>query len=177
MSKAINIDGATVAARDDALFYQALTGKNGIFNYGNKLEHIIVSSNKIRIKDGMIQIQGRNYVIYPSEVIDITIESGSQGKKRNDILVMEFTKTSSKEEMAFKIIKGNETSGTAVDPVLTQQDTLASGTKYQFPIYRIKLDGVNISKVDDLREYIPSLAKTLQIINVTGDYIEVDYAL
>lgn len=175
MAKAINIDGSTVAARDDALFYQALTGKNGIFNYGSKISQTVISSNKIRIKDGMIQVQGRNYVIYPSEVIDITIDNGSQGKKRNDIIVAEFEKTSSKEEFSIKVVKGIETVGTAIDPVLVQQDTLSSGTIYQLPLYRIRIDGINISVVDDLRVYIPSLARTLQVISETDDYLEVDY--
>lgn len=35
MGKGLNISNNEVSARDDALFFQALTGKNGIFEYGN----------------------------------------------------------------------------------------------------------------------------------------------
>lgn len=175
MPKSINIDGSTVAARDDAFVYQAISGKTGIFNYGNKMSHTVVSSNLIRLKDGIAQVQGRNYVIYPSEVVDVTIENGAQGSKRNDIIVLEFSRTSSREEMAIKVVKGTASTGTVADPKLTQQDTLASGTKYQMPLYRVKIDGINISAVDDIRTYIPSLAKTLQVISETEDYIVVDY--
>lgn len=175
MPKSINIDGSTVAARDDAFIYQVMTGKSGIFNYGNKMSHTVVSSNLIRIKDGIAQVQGRNYVIYPSEVVDVTIENGTQGNKRNDIIVMEFSRTSSKEEMMIKVVKGTASTATAADPKLTQQDTLASGTKYQMPLYRVKIDGINISAVDDLRTYIPSLAKAVQVLSETDEYLEVDY--
>lgn len=175
MPKSINIDGSTVAARDDAFIYQVMTGKSGIFNYGNKMSHTVVSSNLIRIKDGIAQVQGRNYVIYPSEVIDVAVENGTQGNKRNDIIVLEFSRTSSKEDMSIKVVKGAASTATAADPKLTQQDTLASGTKYQMPLYRVKIDGINISAVDDLRTYIPSLAKAVQILSETEEYLEVDY--
>lgn len=175
MPKPINIEGSTVAARDDAFIYQAITGKSGLFNYGNKMSHTVVSSNLIRIKDGIAQVQGRNYVIYPSEVVDVTIENGTQGNKRNDLIVLEFAKTSSKEEMSIKVVKGTASTGTASDPVLTQQDTLASGTKFQFPLYRVKIDGITISAVDDLRIYIPTLAKSIQLVKETDEYVEVEF--
>lgn len=175
MAKGINLDGSTVSARDDAFIYHALAGKSGIYNYGNKLSHTVVSANLVRIKDGIALLQGRNYVIYPSETVDVTIDNGTQGTKRNDIIVVEFERTSSKETTTIKVIKGTPvSSGNATDPSLTQQDTLASGTKYQLPLYRVRLDGINVSKVDDLRVYIPSLAKTLQVISETEDYIEVE---
>lgn len=175
MPKSINIDGSTVAARDDAFIYQAMTGKSGLFNYGNKMSHTVVSSNLIRIKDGIAQVQGRNYVIYPSEVIDVTIENGTQGNKRNDIIVLEFSRTSAKEEMIVKVVKGTASASTANDPTLIQQDTLASGTKYQLPLYRVKLDGITISGVEDLRTYIPTLNKALQIVSETDEYLEIEY--
>lgn len=156
LAKGLNITGNTVSSKDDAFFYHMISGKNGIFNYGNKMSFQTISSNLIRIKDGMAQIQGRNYIIYPSETVDVTVESGTQGNKRYDLIVLELSKLSSSEEMTLKCIKGTATTGNPVDPTLIQQDTLSSGTKYQLPLYRVKLNGINIEGVDDLRKYIPS---------------------
>lgn len=177
MSKGINIDGSTVSARDDAFIYNAIIGDSGVYSYGNKLAHTVISANVIRIKDGMAQIQGRNYIIYPGEVIDVAIENGTQSNKRYDIIVLEFSKSSNSEVISFKVIKGTPTAGNPVDPVLVQQDTLASGTKFQLPLYRVKLNGINIDGVDDLRKFIPSLKTSLQVISETDDYVEVDYNL
>ena len=176
MAKGINLDGSIVSARDDAFIYNALAGKSGIYNYGNKFTQVVVSANLIRIKDGIALLQGRNYVIYPSETVDVTIDNGTQGTKRNDIIVVEFERTSSKETITIKVVKGTPvSSGNAADPALTQQDTLASGTKYQLPLYRVRLDGINISAVNDLRIYIPSLSKSIQFISDTEDYVEVEF--
>lgn len=157
MAKALNIKGNTVSAKDDAFLYHMISGKNGVFNYGNKMDFQTVSANLIRIKDGMAQIQGRNYIIYPSETVDVAVESGTQGNKRNDIIVIEFTKTSSNETMEIKCIKGNPSTGNATDPQIVQQDTLSSGTKYQLPLYRVKLNGINVDGVDDLRYILQNI--------------------
>lgn len=178
MSKGINIDGSTVSARDDAFIYNAIIGESGVYSYGNKLEHTVISANIIRIKDGIVQVQGRNFIIYPSETIDVSIDNGTQGMKRNDIIVVEFERTSSKETISIKVIKGTAISGgNPTDPILVQEDTLASGIKYQMPLYRVRINGINVDGVDDLRKYISSLHKSLQVVNETDDYIEVDYSL
>lgn len=174
MSKGLNVTGNTVTAKDDAFIYHVLSGKNGVFNYGNKLSYQTVTANLIRIKDGMAQIQGRNYIIYPSETIDINIDSGTQGNKRYDLIVLEFTKSSSTETMLIKCIKGTPTTGNPIDPILTQQDTLVSGTIYQFPLYRVKLNGINIEGVDDLRTYIPSINDTIKAVGYVNGILTVE---
>lgn len=171
MAKALNVKGNTVSAKDDAFLYHMISGKNGVFNYGNKMDFQTVSANLIRIKDGMAQIQGRNYIIYPSETVDVAVESGTQGSKRNDIIVIEFTKTSSDETMEIKCIKGNPSTGNVTDPQIIQQDTLSSGTKYQLPLYRVKLNGINIEGVDDLRVYISSIDTIAKEISCHGSLL------
>lgn len=177
MAKGINLTGATVSARDDAFIYHLVSGMSGIFKYANMMDHTVISSNLIKIKDGMAQIQGRNYIVYPGEVIDVEIENGTQSNKRYDIIVLEFSKSSNSEVITFKVVKGTPTAGNPVDPILIQQDTLSSGTKFQLPLYRVKLNGINIDGVDDLRKFIPSLSTSLQVVSETDDYVEVDYSL
>lgn len=174
MGKGLNLAENEVSARDDALLYHSISLVNGVFQYGNRMSHEIVSANKVNIKDGMLQIQGRNYVIYPNDIEQLAIENGVQGTKRYDLIVCQFTKTGSVETMQLKVVKGTA-SASPKDPVLTQDDTLASGKTYQLPLYRIKLNGINIEGVDDLRTFIPSLKKSLQVISEGDGYIEVDY--
>lgn len=174
MGKGLNISNNEVSARDDALFFQALTGKNGIFEYGNKMDHEVISANQINIKDGMLQVQGRNYVIYPNDIEELTIENGTQNTQRYDLVVCEFKKVGSAESMELKILTG-EASLNPVDPVLTQDDTLTSGKTYQYPLYRIKLNGINIEGIDDLRTYTPSLKKTLQFVSKGEGTITVEF--
>lgn len=174
MAKGINLTDNTVTAKDDAFLYHVMSGKNGIFNYGNKLSYQIVTANLIRLKDGIVQIQGRNYIIYPSETIDINVDNGTQGKKRNDLIVLEFIKNSSTEMMLIKCVKGTPTTGNPIDPTIIQQDTLASGTTYQLPLYRVKLNGINIETVDDLRTYIPSINDTIKAVSYVNGILTVE---
>lgn len=155
MGKQLNVENSVISAKDDAFFYNAMIQKNGVWQYGNKLDYEIISANQINIKDGMVTAQGRNYVIYPNEVDSLTIENGTVNTKRNDLIVYEVSKTSEGEQVGLKVIKGTNAT-TPTDPTLTQDDTLASGSKYQMPLYRVRLNGINIEGVDDLREYIVS---------------------
>lgn len=155
MGKQLNVENSVISAKDDAFFYNAMIQKNGVWQYGNKLDYEIISANQINIKDGMVTAQGRNYVIYPNEVDSLTIENGTVNTKRNDLIVYEVSKTSEGEQVGLKVIKGTNAT-TPTDPTLTQDDTLASGSKYQMPLYRVRLNGINIEGVDDLRKYIVS---------------------
>lgn len=169
------MSGNTVSAKDDAFLYHMISGKNGIFEYGNMFEYTLVSANLIRLADGFAQIQGRNYIIYPSETVDVEISSGTQSMYRYDLICLQFEKDSDVESMSIVCIEGEESDTTPVDPTLTQDDTLASGTTYQMPLYRVRLDGINVDGVDDLREYIPSLKKTIRFISEGDGYIEVEF--
>lgn len=155
MGKQLNVENSVISAKDDALFYNAMLQKNGVWQYGNKLDYEIISANQINIKDGMLTAQGRNYVIYPNEVDSLTIENGTVNTKRNDLIVYEVSKTSEGEQVGLKVIKGTSAT-TPTDPILIQENTLVSGSKYQMPLYRVRLNGINIEGVDDLREYIVS---------------------
>lgn len=175
MPKAINVDEGEMTARDFALILNAIIGKSGIYNFGNKLSHTVVSSNKIRLKDGIMCIQGRHYIVYPNETIDLTIENGSQGMKRNDFIVLEYSKNEDVETIQFKVIKGTPNETKATDPEITQDDTLSSGSVYQEILYRVRLDGINIEGVDDLRMILPRLNKCLEQTNEGDGYIVVNY--
>ena len=101
----------------------------------------------------------------------MSIDNGTQNMKRNDIIVAEFTNVDGVQTMTIKAVKGTA-GANATDPVLTQQDTLDAGTTYQLPLYRIRLNGINIEGTDDLRTYINNLNSAPQVVDVTDEYVE-----
>ena len=84
----------------------------------------------------------------------------------------EISKQDNQETLSLKVIKGTPVASNPVDPTLTQQDTLSSGTTFQLPLYRVKLNGINIEGVDDLRTYINNLNNAPQVVDVTDEYVE-----
>ena len=169
MGKQLNVQNSVITAKDDALFFNAMIAKNGVWQFGHKLDYEIVSANQIKIKDGMVTAQGRNYVIYPNEVDTLTITNGVSGSKRNDLIVYEVSKANGVETLSLKVIKGTQ-STSPVDPTLTQDDTLVSGTVYQMPLYRVRVNGITIEGVDDLREFISSFGDRQPNLLINGDF-------
>lgn len=174
MSKLIVKNNQNIEAKDHAIYFDYLFGKNGVMNKGNRLDMTVQSSNLVKLKDGIVVVQGRPFLIYPNEVVDVTIESGTQGMKRNDLIVAEFKKESSIDSFSFKALKGTPNASNPVDPQLTQQDTLSSGTVFQLPLFRIRLNGINVESTDDLRIFIPSMNDTVKALSYEGGILTVE---
>ena len=174
MSKLIVKNNQNIEAKDHAIYFDYLFGKNGVMNRGNRLDMTVQSSNLVKLKDGIVVVQGRPFLIYPNEVVDVPIESGTQNMKRNDLIVAEFSKTSDADIFSFKAIKGTPSASNPVDPQLTQQDTLSSGTVFQLPLFRIRLNGINVESTDDLRIFIPSMNDTVKALSYEGGILTVE---
>lgn len=138
---------------DDIGQYNIAVFGNGdyVLNVGEKLGYELVSNNEIRIKDGVFVTQGRRGVIKKGTMESCIIENGTLGEKRNDLIVIEYSKSESTliETHALRTIKG--VSGTtALDPALVSGDIANGSLIHQMPLYRIKLDGLNIIAVQPL---------------------------
>lgn len=118
---------------------------------GEKLGYELVSNNEVKIKDGMFLTQGRRGLIKKGTTESCVIENGLQAEKRNDLIVIEYRKDESTqvESHTLKVLKG--TSGeTAADPEVVTGDIGAGATLHQMPLYRVTLDGLNVTGVEQL---------------------------
>lgn len=135
-----------ITAIDQAAFNAMLVG-NGEFvlNTGNKLAAQVISNNKVRILDGDLMMKGRFVRLDPGTYVDMTIENGAQGMKRNDLIVARYAKntTSGVEAVNLVVIKGTAASSNPSDPAHTEGDiTNGAATQHDFPLWRIPLDGL-----------------------------------
>lgn len=134
-----------------------------VMDYGNKLAATVVTNNLVRVHDGVIIMQGRQIRIEENTTVDLTIDSGVSGYKRNDLIVARYTKNASTgvEEANLVVIKGTQSTGSATDPAYTVGDILSGAVKADFPLYRILIDGLNVKEpvalfnvVENLGEHI-----------------------
>ena len=103
----------------------------------------VVSANKVTIGTGELVMQGRHVSQGTPE--DLIVTNGSQGQKRNDLIVCRYTKGSQSVESAeLVVVRGTPTTGTPTDPTLNTTSPLDGGTTYDMPLYRIPLDGITI---------------------------------
>ena len=114
-----------------------------VLNVHDKFEITVVSANKVTIGTGELVMQGRHVSQGTPE--DLTVTNGSQGQKRNDLIVCRYAKGSQSVESAkLAVVRGTPTTGTPTDPAVNTTSPLDGGTTYDMPLYRIPLDGITI---------------------------------
>lgn len=140
---------AHITSLDTARFNAGVVGKGDYVFAGvgdNKLKATMASSNKVHIASGNGMMQGRHFVVDAAGV-DLTVQTGTQGQKRNDLVVARYTKNSSTgvEAVDLAVIKGTPTTGTPADPAYTKGDIL-NGTALtaDMPLWRIPLNGITV---------------------------------
>ena len=114
-----------------------------VLDVHDKLKITVVSANKVTIGTGELVMQGRHVSQGTPE--DLIVTNGSQGQKRNDLIVRRYAKGSQNIENAkLVVVRGTPTTGTPTDPALNTTSPLDGGTTYDMPLYRIPLDGITI---------------------------------
>lgn len=152
-----NTTAAEISAENLAAVFHAIVGKSGIVKGFNDLACTKISDNSVQLASGVYSLKGFMLHVEAGTAITLTVDSGTAGQNRNDLLVAELVKNGGGtgiDTLQFKIVKGTSTSGTAVDPTLTQQDVNATGTTRQEALYRIKLSGVTLGPIERVAEII-----------------------
>lgn len=131
-----------------------------VLEVGGKLQPTVVSNNRIDLADGVSVAQGARCVVEANTTEQLIIENGIQGKYRNDIIVKEYKKdaVTKIETFEFKVIKGVATTTAAVDPTLTTGAIRNGSLIHQMALYRVKINGINITAVEQLYTLLPCMA-------------------
>ena len=161
---------AHVASSDQGSLFEALI-RSGQFvmDAGAKFAASIVSNNQIRVGDGELMMQGRHVKLTPGAYVDLTIENGTQGYLRNDLVVVRYTKNSDTgiEECSLVVIKGTPAEANPADPKYTTGIINANGAmQHDYPLYRVNLSGLSIEGITALFKTEKSLYDSL--LRLTG---------
>lgn len=108
----------------------------------NQMTAEMQTANKVRVGTGDLVMDGR--VVTNEAAVDLTVESGTSGYKRNDLVVCRYTKNASTgvENFAAEVVKGTPTTGTAADPKVTEGDISSGSASAVMPLWRIPLNGI-----------------------------------
>ena len=149
---------AHIYAEDDAAIYQAIIGSDRVLDIGEKFKAEVINSNTVRVYNGVVVIGGHVARIVPGDYQDMTIENGTAGKKRNDLIVARFMTTGNAgtDDYTLAVVKG-AAGDTAADPSLVQGDLYNGAKQRELALWRVKLDGVNITDVERVAPVGPSL--------------------
>ena len=147
-----------IYAEDDAQIHRALIGSSGITLADNQLACTKVNDNTVRLASGLYSMQGYMLSVQPGTTQDLTIDSGSAGAYRHDLVVADFVRGGgdTADAVEFKIVKGtNATSaGAAADPSITQDNLITGGSHRQEIVFRVIISGTEISSIERVAPYI-----------------------
>lgn len=150
-----------VTSADARAFQAGVIGLDSyVLSTGSKFAYTIDSSNQITLSDGDLVINGCHARIPYGSSESLTIETGTVGYNRIDLIVAKYKVESGVESVELKVIKGTPTTGTASAPEYVTGNILENDSTVDMPLYAVTLSGVNLASVTAKFSVIYSL-KTL----------------
>lgn len=166
------VDGMTgtkhISSDDLAALNTATVGKaDCVLEYGDDFALTMTSANSATLGTGVGMVGGKRF--WNQAATSLTIQSGTQGQKRNDLIVARYAKTSAGiESITPVVIKGAPSADAAADPEVTAND---------LKLWRIPLDGINAGAPVRLFETVAplaSLGQTSYAVSSSDGRISVD---
>lgn len=144
-----------------------------VLKTGSQLAAELVSNNEIKVRDGVLVIQGCTAVIKKNTYDPVTIANGSQGMKRIDLIVARYNKNEETkiEEVMLKVIQGTPNASTAAVPTYKTGDIQSGDLVADMPLYKVTLDGLNVTSVDKMFTVIPTLPELSSKLAKSNDSI------
>ena len=147
------VDGMTgtkhISSDDLSALNVATIGKaNCVLEYGDDFKLTMASANSATLGTGVGMVGGKRF--WNQAATSLTVQSGTQGQKRNDLVVARYAKTGAGiESITPVVIKGTPTTGNAADPATTSND---------LKLWRIPLNGISVGTPVRLFDPVVSLA-------------------
>lgn len=153
-----------VGSDDMGAFQAGILGTGSyVLQTGQQLKATVASANKVTIGTGDLVMNGRH--VRMATATDLTIQNGSQGKKRNDLIVCRYQKASDgKETATLTVVKGTATTGTPADPSYNKTSILDGATTSDMPLYRIPITNLSVGTP-------VQLFKVLTPLDTVGDSV------
>jgi len=139
---------ADIGAPELAAIFKSILSENGIVKIFNDLACARINDNLVRLSAGVYNLSGYLLAVKQGTTEDLTVDSGTAGYNRIDLLIAEFVRNgggAGVDTLAFRVLKGTPATGTAVEPTLTQEDINGTGTTRQEVLYRLAITGTTLA--------------------------------
>ena len=159
------VDGMTgtkhISSDDLAALNTATVGKaDCVLKYGNDFALTMASANSATLGTGVGMVGGKRF--WNQAATSLTIQSGTQGQKRNDLVVARYAKTSAGiESITPVVVKGTPTTGTPADPATTAND---------LKLWRVPLNGITVGTPVKLFSPVTPLATLGDSVSQNGGW-------
>lgn len=137
-----------------------------ILDVGSQMAATAVSANQVDIADGLLVAEGCTAEVARGTTESMTIENGSQGMLRTDLIVARYTKTAGTavENMALAVIKGTPAASNPATPAYNTGLIADGDSPVDFPLYKVNLNGISITSVQRL----------VDVVSINGKFDDID---
>lgn len=172
--------GADHVESKHAAHWNAGTLGNGcyVLPIGSKLACTMTDSNTLRVLFGVGSVCGYDWEI-EGDYEEVDIDNGVPGYNRIDLLVAR-VETAPAEKVELKVYKGEETTGTPVQPGYVQGDLNDGDTVCEMPICTVRVTGINpqapvmlaeesidiMALMEELRDYKSQTVGTVKLADL-----------
>lgn len=166
------VDGMTgtkhISSSELAILNVATIGAwNCVLSYDSNFKLTMTDSNHATLGAGAGVAAGRRFLNKAST--PLTIQSGTQGQNRNDIIAAEYKKTSAGiESVELVVIKGTPTTGTAADPNVSNDCV---------KLWRVPLRGITVSTPQRLFAPVTPLLYSTNYVDPVDRRLSTDLTL
>ena len=148
-----------IHSKDQRAFNRAMFGPGEyVTELGAKCGASITNNNTVRIADGDIIMQGAHIRVEQAE--NLTIDNGTTGRNRTDLIVMTYQKNNADgtESAHLEVIKGTASTSSSPAAPSYAKGNLESLTKVQMPLYKVNIRGVVLESVTPMFNMISTYA-------------------
>ena len=149
---------AHVTAAQDGRRNVGTFGREGryVLDTGQGLALTADSANQVTVGTGDAIMDGRH--VCAETPTQLTVASGTQGQRRNDLVIMRYTDASGVESVELDVLQGSPSSGTPVDPSWRTDSIVDGATVAEWPLWRLPLDGISLGDPEPMFDVSPTLA-------------------
>lgn len=128
------------------------TGVHILKGVGSEMAATVISANEVEIADGQLVASGCTAEVAYGTTESMTIDNGTQGKLRIDLIVARYNRNTSTgvEDMALIVIKGTPSASDPQSPAYISGNISDGDTTVDFPLYQVNINGISITSVDAL---------------------------
>lgn len=147
---------AHITPRQDAHWHNGIMDDEDWIVSGSFVPTII-TNNEIGIAEGVGSLQGRFFDVDTGTMDSVTIDSGSQGMNRIDLICFKITvNNDSTQSGSWEVIKGSPVEGTPTVPTIPSGDLDSGDTEAYSPVVQVNIEGIQITSAEVIADQYDS---------------------
>lgn len=156
------------------IFEGIIGDESCILPCGENLAPELQTNNSLKIRSGLMYHHGNLSTVELGTYDEVTIQNGTQGMKRIDLVVNRYTREeeSGTEENEWVVIRGTPHASSPVVPDYTEGNLQDGDLVDDCPYLEVHLDGINVTEVKlllSVADAMSTINKNLSELPLTAD--------